>query len=219
MAESVQADPKSNVTKATFLQFYDEFASSMGEMDRVKSAHATICKRAKSAGINVDELKVSYKLCRQDRAKREANLADRIKYMQWLEKPLGYQGAFDVQIDTPTQDDIEAAEKHAVAEAYQDGYAAGKAGSGTAFCPFDAGSELYQQYMLGVSVGKEVHDKAAALKKPKAAKSGGTGRGRGRPRKGAAPAPQDAGLQDGAVGDSSVRSVDFSTATAPVGSA
>lgn len=194
---SAKEKVKSNVTKATFLQAYDEYSSSIGELDRLKSKHQALCKVLKGRGIELDELKDSYKIARMDRDRRETRFGTLAKYMIWLEKPIGYQSDLinDTTLGDETQEDIEASEKHAMAEAYQAGYAAGKSGAGDAFCSFEPGSECYQQYMLGVQVGSEL----AKPKKEKSTKPTSSDRPRGRPRR-------DPGLKSETPGDPSVQS-------------
>jgi hypothetical protein len=189
----------SNVTKATFLEFYDKFVAATIEAARTNAGLKAVKKAAKAAGIDVKELATAYKLSQQDRDTRDAAFDTRRRYMDWLGRPLGTQGEFDLSTgsgDSP--EDQAAAERHAIAEAYESGYVSGKLGAGSAFCPFDAGTEAHQQYMLGVKVGEEIHSatktvKVKAERKPRGRK----------------------GLQNETAGDSSVVSIDFGRAAAP----
>jgi hypothetical protein len=189
-----------NVTKATFLQGYDEYAASLGELDRAKSQHQALCKSLKGRGLSLDELKESYKLHRMDTERREAKFANLSRYMLWLGKPIGYQSDLELDTELVNADDIEAVEKHALAEAYQAGYVSGKTGAGMAFCAFEPGTEAHQQYSLGVEVGTKLYV-------PKKQKESKPARGRGRPRK-------EADKGNVHVGDSSERVVNFPSGAA-----
>jgi len=194
-----------NVTRSTFIEFYDRYLAATIVMERANAEMRATKRAAKAAGIDVKELITSYKLALQDRDTRDEAFDTRRRYMSWLGKPLGSQGELDLSTGAgESPEDLAAAEKLALAEAYQSGYVAGKSGAGGAFCTFDAGTEAHQQYMLGVSVGTQMHETLHPPGEKKAERIGGivVKRGRGRPRK-------DAGFQNQSVGDSSVVSIDF----------
>ena len=188
-----------NVTKATFLEFYDKFVAATIGVARANARLKDVKRAAKAAGVDVKELVAAYKLSQQDRDARDEAFDTRRRYMAWLGRPLGTQGEFDLSTGAgESPDDIAAGERHALAEAYESGYVSGKLGAGSAFCPFDAGTEAHQQYMLGVRIGEEIHGatktvKVKAERKPRGRK----------------------GLQNETTGDSSVVSIDFGRAAAP----
>jgi len=163
----------SNLTKATFLEFYDKYSSSMTEQARLKSAHGTLLKQAKGAGVDLDELKLAYKQSSLDPAEIALHEEERRRYRLWLKRPVGFQANIldeegPQEPDSP--EDEAAVYAHTLRVAYDDGVKAGRAGADPAWSSFPAGTEEHQQYSLGYEVGKEM--RGGETRPPPAANGG-----------------------------------------------
>src|SRR5262249_34333730 len=143
-------------------QLFDEAMDAKAVVTSAQGKYRNVLKRAKDAGINIDELRDAMKLSTQDRDRREANHRDRMRYMIWLGKPLGEQGTLDLGGAAPNGDggalsdeDKEAIERHKASEAYREGHYAGKCGASVESCPYQPGYEQHQQWRLGWNAGQE----------------------------------------------------------------
>lgn len=165
----------SNLQKATWLEIYDEAVEAKSVLDSARGKYQAIFKRAEGLGINRAMLSLAIKLADQDRDRREGDYRDMMKYMSWLEMPLGAQGDLDLG-EAPTEgesDESEAVVNHRLAEAEREGFDAGKIGADLARSnPYPVGSEAAQRYSTGWHAGQ-----AEAVGQMGAGK-----RGRGRPR-------------------------------------
>src|SRR5271166_5171214 len=85
----------SNVTKATFLDYYDQYKASMAEQARLKSAHSTLCKQAKKAGLDLQELKRCFKEANLSLEELELHQEAAARYNYWHGRPVGTQAGFD----------------------------------------------------------------------------------------------------------------------------
>lgn len=146
---------RSNVTQATFLEFYDELVSAKAAVDGAQGTYRNILKRAKGANVNIDMLRASMKLANQDRLRRETDFRDLQQMMIWLEKPLGTQGSLDLPETAPASTgDKDAAATHLLNEAEREGVEAGKHGANIASCPYQVGTEHHQRWTTGWHSGQ-----------------------------------------------------------------
>lgn len=158
----------SNVTSETFLTVYDEAVDAKAVMDSARGKYQAVFKKAEQLGINRAMLSQAIKAAAQDRDKREINHRDYVKYMRWLNMPLG--GQFDMDLggeaprgaddgeedggeqETPTD---EAAAQHRLKEAEREGFDAGKMGADLGRSnPFQPGSEEAQRFSTGWTRGQ-----------------------------------------------------------------
>jgi ribosome modulation factor len=148
-----------NVTKATVLQHHDAIVEKLRVKKEADSALAHAWKQCERDGIDKKELKRI--IAERDMSADELAVRDRkyALYRAWLAKPVGYQASMLDKETAPNGHDTEAeahaVEQHQQNEAYDDGYRAGRAGSALSFCPFEIGSQQYQDYSLGWSSGQK----------------------------------------------------------------
>lgn len=144
----------SNVSKATFLQYYDLAVNAKAVLDSASGKYRNVLKQAKAAGLNQAVLKEAMSLSNQDRDRREADHRDRMRYMAWLDRalgPVGTQGdlglADDPEPEYESDDDKAAVEAHLLSQAGIEGFQAGRMGANIASCPYEVGSEHHQTYV------------------------------------------------------------------------
>lgn len=178
MARGRPPNPKpdpSNVSKATFLEFYDEAVDTKAALDSARSKHQGVFKRAENAGINRAALSRALKEANRERDKREIDDRDYRRYMEWLGMPLGHQAAFDLAggaepaaqsengqanghdpaaADAESEADKQATEAHVQRVAYHQGREAGRVGANVDSCPFKPGTEDNQLWHSGWHAGQ-----------------------------------------------------------------
>lgn len=162
-----------NVTKATFIELYDEAVDAKAATDSAQGKYRNVLKRAKAEGIDPAILKEAMRLSNQDRDRRESDEKLRQQYMIWLDKPLGHQGALDLggaAAANETPEDKAATDKHKLSEAHREGHYAGKCGAAIESCPYQPGTEHHVTWRQAWNIGQ-------------AELVGGTVGRRGRPRR------------------------------------
>lgn len=163
MARSKKSQPETegNVTRAHFLEVFDELTSALRLKASADSAVASVYKRAERTGLDRKQLKRAYAESLKATDEREMDDRRYRQYLEWLGKPVGFQP--DLPIDPAGREidpEADAAEDAAVAKhelnvAFTQGANAGKAGAAMASDPYAPGTEQHQQWSLGWSDGQK----------------------------------------------------------------
>ncbi len=161
-----------NLSRATFLEIFDDAHNAKIAMDSARGKYQAIFKKAETLGINRAALSRALKESARERDKREIDHRDLMKYMAWLEMPLGAQGAFDLGDAAPnghdpdadegdtgdaageSEEDRAAVEAHKGSVAYHQGHEAGKLGANVDSCPFLPGTEDNWRWHSGWQAGQ-----------------------------------------------------------------
>lgn len=166
---------RSNVTKETFNEAYDDLVERLAKKQESDSAVANAYKRWEGVGVDKKELKRAIADGKLDAGTRQRMHENHIRNMAWLGMPLGTQTAMDLGEPKPGEGSVITL-KRAKVEIEREGLAAGRAGASITSCPHAPATESYQIWTSGWHKGqRENADKL----------SGGTSSAprRGRPRK------------------------------------
>lgn len=106
-------------------------------------------KRAKSAGINIQEMKAALKAKKLDVEQVSLNLRDFQQYLAWLDVKVGTQAQMFAVVPPPE----EGVKEMRVDDAHQAGYDAGLANQDMSACPFRPGEELHAAWARGFHRG------------------------------------------------------------------
>jgi ribosome modulation factor/uncharacterized protein (UPF0335 family) len=165
-SESARAAPKmaaGNVTQQTFLSHYDTIIEKLREKKSADSALANAYKAAERDGIDKKELKRAVADAQLTTDERELRDRRYRQYMEFLDKPVGFQTGMDLNGDAAGQQatdagqaaaDAEALSKHREHDGYEQGFAAGKAGASTSSNPYDPGSDAFSGWHTGWAAGQ-----------------------------------------------------------------
>lgn len=155
MSQPNGASGGNGATRVQFLELFDELINAKAKLDSAQDSYRNLFKRGEAMGLNGAMLKASLKLKNQDRDRRESDFSDLAKYLAWLEIPIGTQAEmFGEPEAEPTAEEAEAVEKHKANAAYNEGLYSGRAGANVNSCPYQIGSEEYQQYHSGYHAGQ-----------------------------------------------------------------
>jgi ribosome modulation factor len=162
MQAATSGDSDGNVTKASFLAFFDEYTDVDAAVAEAVGMRKDLRARIKGAGLNLHAFDRARKEAEKSGERREAEDREYRRNLEWLGKPLGYQSTMGFPA-AANGEDCEArlaAEEAAVSEhqAHQvsdAGHTAGKAGRARDQNPWTPGSYLHQVWDGGWNVGAE----------------------------------------------------------------
>ena len=139
-----------------YLNIAAELASAQREIDKATGRKRSILKRFKDHGGDLDAIALVRRLAKRDPDERLALMGNVRKYAAWesviLWEPDG-QAAInldDLERPSPTAMAMKEA-----ADAYEVGYAGGKARTDPEGCPYDAGTEAFVEWKKGYRAGQE----------------------------------------------------------------
>lgn len=156
MARKVtQAVPSSNgdgPSYQLFLQHSAEVTVALIKKAEADSILQHAYKRAKSAGLNIDEFKRAHKAKKAGWEVVQQNEKDFAQYTAWLGKPVGTQGKMFGDVQLPTEKGLEELKERDVEQA---GYTAGTNGSDISECPYKPGDRHHAAWVRGLHKGVE----------------------------------------------------------------
>lgn len=145
-------EDQGNVTRAHFLEVFDELTKALRLKASADSAVAAVYKRAEHTGIDRKQLKRAYAESLKATDEREVDDRRYRQYLEWLGKPVGFQP--ELPVDPPDAAETAAVAEHGNNQAFEAGVHAGKAGASLASAPYMVGTEEHQSYSLGWSKGQ-----------------------------------------------------------------
>jgi hypothetical protein len=162
MQATTNGDSDGNVTKASFLQFIDEYTDVDAAVAEAVGMRKDLRARIKGAGLNLSAFDRARKEAEKSGERREAEDREYRRNLEWLGKPLGYQSTMGYPEQRPPAngDDRFKAEQAAVSEhqvhqVSDAGHAAGKLGRARDQNPWSPGSYLHQVWDGGWNIGAE----------------------------------------------------------------
>lgn len=170
MQATTNGDSDGNVSKASFLAFFDEYTDVDAAVAEAVGMRKDLRARIKGAGLNLSAFDRARKEAEKSGERREAEDREYRRNLEWLGKPLGYQStmgfaaapqaAANGAMGGADREASLAAEKAAVSEhqAHQvsdAGHAAGLGGRARDQNPWSPGSYLYQVWDGGWNIGAE----------------------------------------------------------------
>jgi hypothetical protein len=139
MADSLAEARSHNVPAEVFLRHWREIRDAKDVKNDSNMGHTRAKKAAKSAGINLDALKLVEQFAELELDEMEMLLKDVMAYCKWLKLPVGTQLEI-FAAPAVTEPSEEAQQQHAEWEASQAGRAAGEGGSLREANTFEAGT-------------------------------------------------------------------------------
>lgn len=152
MARSITQAPAptdNGPTFQTFAQHQREITVALVKKAEADSVVQHAYRRAKSAGINIDQLKAALKAKKLDVEQVAMNVRDFAQYLLWLDVRIGTQASFLGATPPPE----EGVQKIRVQDAEQAGYEAGTKGHEISACPYKPGEELHAAWVRGLHKG------------------------------------------------------------------
>lgn len=150
-------DP-ANVPSTTFLEFYRTTGSAKRDIETARSAYQSAMKAAKKAGIDTKMLTQARAIATSDDIDAELHgLYTLIRYLKYLQIPIGKQLAMELGDDMPKTEGIpeEAAKQQALWDAEAMGWKAGRGGDNREDNPHTEGTELHVQWDNGYLAGQK----------------------------------------------------------------
>jgi hypothetical protein len=151
MAANLAEARSHNVPPEVFLRHWREIREAKNAHADTSTAVARAKKSAKSAGVDLDALKLLEKFADLDTDEAEVQLRHLFTYAKWIKLPLGTQTEM-FQAPEPKPD---VAQEHADWEAGEAGIAAGKSGLKRTVNPYKAGTSTHVAWDRAWLGGKE----------------------------------------------------------------
>jgi hypothetical protein len=164
MQATTDGEVDGNVSKASFLQFIDEYTDVDAAVAEAVGMRKDLRARIKGAGLNLSAFDRARKEAEKSGERREAEDREYRRNLEWLGKPLGYQSTMGYPAGPAAngedREDRLAAEEAAVSEhqAHQvsdAGHTAGKQGRARDQNPWTPGTYLHQVWDGGWNIGAE----------------------------------------------------------------
>jgi len=144
------------------LEYNDMLTTALRVKASADSAVAAVYKRAESAGLDRKTLKRAHNDALKAANERQTDEERYRLYMRWLSAPVDPDETVSDDPEDATEAgeagngaDAEVIQKHENNVAFEEGVAAGTAGSPMSNCGYDVASEEYQSYSLGWSQGQK----------------------------------------------------------------
>jgi ribosome modulation factor len=162
MQAATSGESDGNVTKATFLQFYDEYTDVDAAVAEAVGMRKDLRARIKGAGLNLHAFDRARKEAEKSGERREAEDREYRRNLEWLGKPLGYQSTMGYPEQRPPangDDRFKAADaavsEHQAHQVSDAGHAAGLGGRARDQNPWTPGTFLHQAWAGGWNIGAE----------------------------------------------------------------
>lgn len=138
-----------------FMQHSNEVTIALIKKAEADSILQHAYKRAKAAGLNVDEFKRAHKAKKAGWEIKEQNEKDFAQYTAWLGAPVGTQGKMFADVQPPTEKGLAEMKERDVEQA---GYTAGTNGSDISECPYKPGDRFHAAWVRGLHKGVQFMD-------------------------------------------------------------
>jgi ribosome modulation factor len=176
LTETKAERARSNLSNDVIADFMREAAATKRAVEEANSAHRTVLKRAKAAGVNQRALLEAMAAKKQDADKVVIELRDTIRYLEIAKIPISKSGLFDDLDLEPLSAEAEEADASWASE--EAGYQAGIANAARDDNPFPPGQKTHGDWDAGFRRGKQF---LAGQTTDSAVKPASTRRGKNRP--------------------------------------
>jgi hypothetical protein len=176
--------PKRGIAPTEFTAALADFITAKTKEDSAAGSRRAVMARFERLGVHKPGLSLFLKLRNMEPADAEMTLASALRYCRWAQLQIGDQATLFPASDDAGTPAAKSSAQLTEALAYEDGYAAGKAGRNADDSRFPAGTPLHARFYDGWVDGQEVlanemgEDRPAdggTLRKKSKRKDGGEG--------------------------------------------